>query len=164
MIYILNNDLEKLEKAEIVRADKTKCPLKKDGWNFNWKKLIDEKNSKTYFLRLIEKQSIEGAIQLKTIDGMLIMNALEIAPHNIGSKNKKYGYVAGCLIAFACRESFKLESEYKGFLSFVSKTSLIEWYADNYGAIVALGQRMYIHDTTGIKLIKKFLERKGDQV
>jgi len=59
---------------------------------------------------------------------MLIMDVIEIAPHNFGSSNKKIDYVAGCLIAFACRESFKIEENYKGFLAFTSKTSLIECY------------------------------------
>lgn len=164
MIYILDNKSKKLKEAEIVPANKIKCPLKKDGWNFNWKKLIQEQNCKIYFLKLVESsQGVEGALQLRMVEGMLIMNVLEIAPHNIGRNNKKYDYVAGCLIAFACRESFKLESEYKGFLTFVSKSSLIQWYANKYGAIVTLGQRMYISDITGIKLIKEYLERKEDK-
>jgi hypothetical protein len=112
-------------------------------------------------LKTIEPpQELEGALQLKTENEMLIMDVLEIAPHNIGQKNKKYDYVAGCLIAFACRESFKLEGNYKGFLTFVSKTNLIKWYSDKYGAVLALGQRMYIDDNIGLKLIKEYLERK----
>lgn len=161
MIYILDVVNDSLTKAEIVPADYSNAPLKKDGWNFNWRQLIQEQNSKTFLLKTIElPKSIEGAIQLKIENKMLIMNALEIAPHNIGSKNKKYDYVAGCLIAFACRESFKLESDYKGFLTFVSKTNLIKWYADKYGAVAALGQRMYIDDINGVKLVKEYLERK----
>ena len=90
---------------------------------------------------------------------MLIMDALELAHHNIGLKNKRYDYVAGCLIAFACRESFKLDGNYKGFLTFVSKTNLIEWYAKKYGAELALGQRMFIDWKNGEKLIEKYLKR-----
>lgn len=161
MIYILDSINDRLVKAEIVVADKNDVPLKKDGWNFNWKQLIQEKDSRTFFLKTIEPpQGVEGALQLKTENEMLIMDVLEIAPHNIGQKNKKYDYVAGCLIAFACRESFKLEGNYKGFLTFVSKTNLIKWYADKYGAVLALGQRMYIDDNIGLKLIKEYLERK----
>lgn len=77
---------------------------------------------------------------------------------HIGSSDKKFEYVAGCLIAFACRESFKIEGSYKGFLTFVSKSNLIEWYKEKYGAIQALGQRMFIEDKIGLKLIKKYLE------
>ncbi len=89
---------------------------------------------------------------------MLIMDVIEIAPHNFGSSNKRFDYVAGCLIAFACRESFKIEGNYKGFLAFTSKTNLIEWYEKKYGALQALGRRMYINDTIGLKLIGKYLE------
>lgn len=91
---------------------------------------------------------------------MLIMELLEIAPHNIGSKSKKYDYVAGCLIAFACRKSFQIVGDYKGFLTFVSKTELIEWYIAKYGATLTLGQRMYIDSDVGLVLIDKYLNRK----
>jgi hypothetical protein len=63
--------------------------------------------------------------------------------------------VAGCLIAFGCRESFKIESDYKGFLTFVSKTNLIKWYAEKYGAELALGNRMFIDWENGERLIEK---------
>ena len=89
---------------------------------------------------------------------MLIMDVLEVAPHNIGS-DKRYDYVAGSLIAYACRESFKLEGNYKGFLTFVSKTNLIDWYTKKYGAELALGQRMFIDWENGKKLIEKYLNR-----
>ena len=73
---------------------------------------------------------------------------------------KKYDYLAGCLIAFACKESFKLKVDYKGFLTFMSKTSLIQWYSKKYRAKVGLGHRMYIDSENGLKLIQKNLERK----
>ncbi len=91
---------------------------------------------------------------------MLIMSALEIAPRNIGRKNKKYDYVAGCLIAYASKESFKLNGVYRGFLTFMSKTSLMEWYSYKYGTKAGLGQRMYIDPENGLKLINEYLERK----
>lgn len=149
-----------LVQSEIVPMDSKTAPLKKDGWNFNWRNTLKEKNSKTYILRTINSpEQIEGALHLKFEYDMLIMDVLEIAPHNIGSENKRYDYVAGCLIAFACRESFQIEGEYKGFLTFVSKTSLIKWYQEKYGAELALGQRMFIDWENGEKLIEKYLRR-----
>lgn len=91
---------------------------------------------------------------------MLVLEALEIAPHNIGQKNIRYDHLAGCLIAFGCRESFKTEGDYKGFLTFVSKTNLIKWYSEKYGAELALGQRMFINWDKGESLIDKYLNRK----
>ncbi|MCE5348194.1 MAG: hypothetical protein LLG13_18165 [Bacteroidales bacterium] len=160
-VYILDIKKDRLIKAEIVIAGKKGIPLKRDGWNFNWEQLVREKNSKTFLLKTSGPEgSVEGAMHLKIENEMLIMDILEIAPHNVGQKDKRYDYVAGCLIAFACRESFKLEGDYKGFLTFVSKTNLIKWYADKYDAKVALGQRMFIDDEAGKNLINEYLERK----
>jgi hypothetical protein len=157
MIHIYDLDNRKLIEVEIVLAS-GKLPLKKDGWKFDWNKLIKEKNTKTYVLRLKNTtKSIEGVLQLRIENDMLIMDVIEIAPHNFSSTNKRFDYVAGCLIAFACRESFKIEGNYKGFLTFISKTEIIEWYKIKYGATQALGQRMYIDDLCGLKLIEKYL-------
>ena len=160
-MYILDKAKSELVEVEIIHAVDTEIPLKKDGWNFNWRDLNKQKNTHTFLLRIKGSTlNIEGALQLKTENDMLIMDVIEIAPHNIGSKKKKYDYVAGCLIAFACRESFQIDGNYKGFLTFVSKTELIEWYIDKYEATLALGQRMYIDPDIGLKLIDKYLNRK----
>jgi len=161
MVYILDVINDKLVKAEIVVPEQNEIPLKKDGWNFNWRQLSKDQNTRMFVLKTIGlNPSVEGALQLKVENEMLIMNNLEIAPYNIGRKNKKYDYVAGCLIAFACKESFKLKGDYKGFLTFMSKTSLMQWYSKKYGAKVGLGQRMYIDSENGLKLIQEYLERK----
>src|SRR5690606_18066295 len=120
MVYILDTIRETLVKSEIVTPDKKLIPLKKNGWKFNWNQL--SKVGKIYVLRTIDSpNSIEGALCLKVEHGMLIMDALELAPQNVGRRNKHFDYVAGCLIAFACRESFKVPGDYKGFVTFVSK-------------------------------------------
>ncbi len=108
---------------------------------------------------LIENQSsrVHGVIQLIKDEGMLIMELIELAPFNIGS-NKEHEKVAGCLIAFGCRESLKLNSAYKGYLTFVSKSSLIELYKSKYHATQSIGTRMYIDPTSGEKLIKTYLQ------
>ncbi len=160
VIYILDKINGELVKCEIVPIDKKTIPLKKDGWNFNWRQISNSKKGQVYILRTLNSLGkIEGALHLRFEYGMLIMDALELAPHNIGQKNKRYDYVAGCLIAFACKESFNIEGSYKGFLTFVSKTNLIEWYTKKYGAELALGQRMFIDWENGEKLIEKYLQR-----
>lgn len=159
MIYILDNINGKLVHSEIIPVDTKTIPLKKDGWNFNWRQL--SKEGKVFVLRTSDSvEQIEGALCLKIVHEMLVMEALELAIHNIGHKNKRYDYVAGCLIAFACRESFKIKGDYKGFLTFVSKTNLIKWYSEKYGAELALGQRMFIDWENGEKLIDTYLNRK----
>ncbi len=159
-MYIFDNQTNNLVEAEIVLGSSKEMPLKKDGWQFTWRTIIKRKKTDTYVLRLKSNPSlIQGVLQLKKQEGMLIMDLVEIAPHNIGRKNKRYDYVAGCLIAFACRESFKLESNYKGFLTFESKTKLIDWYKINYHAQVAMGQKMFIEPFDGEKLINTYLKR-----
>ena len=161
-MYLLDLRTDSLVEAEIVKATIKDMPLKKDGWNFTWRTVFKYKNTETFILRLISNpESIQGILQLRKQGGMLIMDLVEIAPHNIGRKNKRYDYVAGCLIAFACRETFKLENNYKGFLTFESKTKLIEWYIENYYAKIAMGQKMYIEPNDGQKLIEEYLNRKN---
>jgi hypothetical protein len=144
-------------KADIILADNTKLPLKKDGWSFNWNQLSKNKRVTTYILKLMDTpQTIEGVLQVKIEAEMFIMDLIEIAAHNIGS-NKRYELVAGCLISFACRESFKIEGDYKGYLTFIAKTGLIDWYASKYGAIQAMGQRMFITPQKGVQLQEKYL-------
>jgi len=157
MAYIYDLASNDLIEVEIILVT-GKLPLKKDGWKFDWNKLIKEKNTETYVLRLKDStKQIEGILQLKIENEMLIMDVIEIAPHNLGSSNKRFDYVAGCLIAFGCRQSFRLKGPYKGFLTFTSKTNLIELYKSKYGATQALGQRMFIDDINGLKLIEKYL-------
>ena len=163
MVYILEKINNRLVEAEIVLAEKKEIPLKKDGWNFGWRQLSRKGETQLYVLKLIKSDRlVEGAMLLKIAEGMFIMDVLEVAPYNI-EKTKRYDYVAGSLIAFACRESFKLEGNYKGFLTFVSKTELIDWYIEKYGAELALGQRMFIDWENGNKLIEKYLNRNGDK-
>ena len=160
-VYILEIAESELIEAEIIPAKISEMPLKKDGWNFNWKELFKEKNTETYVLRIKgETPTIEGVLQLRIEEEMLIMDLIEIAPHNLGSINKKYDFVAGCLIAFACRESFiTLDGNYKGYLTFTSKTNLIDWYSTKYGAVQANGQNMYIDGDQGSLLINEYLYR-----
>ncbi len=158
-MYILDLITGEPVSFEIVVMDAKSLPLKKDGWQFNWRKLASIGH--TYVLASRNTpNSVEGALCLSMKSGMLFMEALELAPHNVGHKHKRYDHVAGCLIAYACRESFKTEGEYEGFLGFVSKTELIHWYVEKYGAKVALGQRMYFDPEIGDHLVKEYLFRK----
>lgn len=70
------------------------------------------------------------------------MAFVEVAPHNRGA-NKKYDRVAGCLIAFACRLSFKNgKGHYLGYLAFdvleeskADERKLMALYCKKYNAL-----------------------------
>ncbi len=162
VVLLLDNRKNKLVSAEIVLAELNDLPLKKDGWSFNWKTAFKSRDSKIYLIRVKRRaHSLEGLIQLSEIEGMLFMNLIELAPHNVGMATKRFEYVAGCLISFGCYQSFSLGTNYKGFVSFETKTKLRKWYKDNYFAQAAMGNKMFIWPEDGIKLINKYLNRKN---
>jgi hypothetical protein len=81
------------------------------------------------------------------------MPLIESSPFNKG-KHKIYLGVPGNLIAFACRSSF--QKGYDGFVSFHSKTKLIDHYIKSLGAY-HFGGHLMIIDTAAAKiLIEKY--------
>jgi len=158
-IYLIETQTGKAVPALILEAKKQDMPLKKDGWNFTWKDLY--KNKDAVFYKLVLEATpdvVEGVIMISIQnEEMVYLNNVELAPHNIGT-DKRYDYVAGCLIAYGCLYSHRNGvGHYKGFVCFDSKTALINHYRTKYGAEQLMGQRMFIAPITGIELIKKYL-------
>lgn len=158
-IKLIETKTRKSYAGQILEIFPKEMPSKKDGWQFTWRKLA--KIEGAAFFKLTLKNSpkqIEGLLMLTLLnDEMLYMNNVELAPHNYGSKGK-YENVAGALIAFACKKSFELgKGHYVGFLSFNSKTQLIPFYQKKYSATWAMGQKMFIDDKNGKKLMKMYL-------
>lgn len=158
-VFLQDVKNNKSEEAIIEKANGTDMPLKKDGWQFTWRKLFQIEGALFYKLSTIENPDVvEGVIMLTLInEEMLFMNNIEVAPHNYGSKGT-YDNVAGALLAFACYKSFELGREhYVGFLSFDSKTELIKLYQEKYGATLAMGQKMFFNPKAGKRLMRKYL-------
>ncbi|MCU0349136.1 MAG: hypothetical protein MUC59_19510 [Saprospiraceae bacterium] len=136
-----------LVAAEIKAARLGDMPLKKDGWSFNWRQLHKDFKAALFFKLTLEAtpHKVEGMLMLTLqFDRMVFMNDLEVAPHNLGT-SKRYDWVAGCLIAYACFESqCKGKGDYIGFVAFESKTKLIELYINKnkYGAMQLAGHRI----------------------
>jgi len=146
--------------ARIEEIFRKEIPLKKDGWNFNWRKLYKTEGGKLYKITLVNApQKIQGVVMISFFnEEMVFMNNVEVAPGNLG-KNKRYDYVAGCLIGFACLLSFQIgKGAYNGFLTFESKTELIDLYQDKYGATFAMGNKMFIEPQAAKKLIQQYLK------
>jgi hypothetical protein len=81
------------------------------------------------------------------------MHLIESAPFNLG-RNKVYIGVPGNLVAFACRIAF--HRGFDGYVSFTSKTQLIEHYENTLGAIHVGGHIMVINKNAALKLIDKY--------
>jgi len=81
------------------------------------------------------------------------MHLIESSPFNIG-KSKTYYGVPGNLVAFACKLSFQRGGE--GYVTFVSKTRLIDHYIETLGAVHFGGHLMVITTQAALKLINKY--------
>lgn len=134
-------------------------PFKKNEyskWNFDWS--IPQNNGfLIYELFVKGNPTVQGRIALKEDGGVIYVDIIENAPHNIGH-NGIYEGVGGHLFAIACQLSF--EAGLDGFVTFIAKTNLIKHYQEKIHAHVMSGQRMYIDTIAAQELISRYL--KGD--
>lgn len=140
--------------------------VKKDKIRFNSFNWNAYKNKEVYKLRLTSEETILGLMCLIDHPGEGI-NAVEIELLEVDASNrrgrKKLAHIAGCLIAFACRESFK--RGYEGWVFLIPKTYLIEHYPSKYGFTyvpIKTPDRpegfMELNTSSSLKLIKKYLD------
>ena len=87
----------------------------------------------------------------------IYMDLLENAPFNLG-RNKLYEGVAGNLVAYACKISF--QNGFAGYVSFNSKTQLIEHNQKSLNAINFGGQLMIINTLSANTLIDKYFKNE----
>src|SRR5579863_6612054 len=140
-----------------VRKDKVRFD------SFNWNKYKDQE---VYKLRLTTDEIILGVMCLVDHPGEGI-NAIEIELLEVAADQrrgkKKLANIAGCLIAFACREAFK--RGYEGWVFLIPKTYLLGHYSAKYGfAHIPLKTEgrpegiMELSTSSSLRLIKKYLD------
>ncbi|MEM8894129.1 MAG: hypothetical protein AAGC88_06095, partial [Bacteroidota bacterium] len=144
--------------------DKTELPTITDGWRFNFRKNSNGKNLKTYVLSTDSApKQVEGCMIINTENRYQdYMAFVEVAPHNKG-ENKRFDKVAGCLIAFACKQSFIKGKE--GYLALdvleenaEDQIKLMEHYSKKYHASrLAQSTTMIIVPEASEKLIDEYL-------
>ena len=133
-----------------------KIITKSRGWLFNWKYEFNQLDREVYKLTIVDNEAIiQGLISLAVKPDHVYMYLLESAPFNVG-RNKVYEGVPGNLVAFACKLSFQRGGE--GFVSFESKTQLIEHYTRTLGAYHFGGQLMVIDSIASKKLVDKYFK------
>ena len=169
-IKILNVAKDELTDAMIIDGKSLELPSIHTGWhyNFDWHSR-ELPNAATYVLVTEETpELIEGCLIFQMIDKKIpYMAFLEVAPHNRNDP-KRYEYVAGCLIAFAFKQSvIKGKGYYKAQLFFdvpqeskEKKQKLISVYRKKYQALLMGESRLVIIDEAGYNLIEKYLNRK----
>lgn len=143
--------------GEILKARQNDLKGLKE-WKFNWVELAKSKKSNVYKL---ETQEIEALLIIQFIDDEFFeMKNIEVAPSNYGSKGK-YVNAAQILMSYACLLSFEFnKGAYRGYLTFISKGKLIDYYIEKYNAELVFRERMQINPINGLKLIKKHLNQE----
>ena len=140
--------------GEILETNPSELRKLKD-WKFNWDEIIKSNKSKVYKL---QTGKIEALLAIQFFDDEFFeMKNIEVAPSNYGSKGK-YENAAQILMSYACLLSFELnKGPYKGYLSFISKGKLIDYYIEKYNAELVFRERMQINPINGLQLIKEHL-------
>lgn len=151
----ISGDSFTTEISRLTKAD-LKQITRKNGWNFNWKKELDDNGREVYKLTIINNPNIIQGLMSFTINtDHVYMNLLENAPFNLG-RNKLYEGVAGNLVAYACKVSF--QHGFEGYVSFTAKTKLIDHYQRTLNAVLSGGQLMIINTIAANILVDKYFK------
>jgi hypothetical protein len=133
-----------------------KTVTRKKGWLFNWARELKQNDREVYKLTIVNNPTvIQGLISFTIRTDNVFMHLLESAPFNI-KQNKVYEGVAGNLVAFACKTSFK--NGLQGFVSFFSKTKLINHYEKSLGAYHFGGHLMVISTDAAQILVDRYFK------
>ena len=148
----ISRDSFKTEVLEVTATDIRK--LKKTDWLFDWKAEAMQPDKNIYKLVIVDNtQIIQGLISLQDRSHHVFMSLIESNKFNKGAK-KVYLGVPGNLVAFACKLSF--DKGYSGYVSFESKSRLMEHYQKSLGAHVLFGNIMAIDTRAARQLINQY--------
>jgi hypothetical protein len=165
-VKILEVSTDELIGAIIRKGEEAELPSIQDEWRFNFAKQLKKLSNSTAYVLVAEDTptEIEGCMIFQMRDKVIpVMAFLEIAPHNKGDK-KKYDHVAGCLIAFAFKQTYiKGKKDYKGYLLFdvlekdpANTKKLMQMYSNKYNAKKMDDSTMIIYDDDGDALIERY--------
>jgi hypothetical protein len=145
----ISGDSFPTEVSLLTKSD-LKAVLKKNGWLFNWKEELSFVDREVYKLTIANNPNIvQGITSLTIKSDHVVIHLIENAPFN-KSKDKLYEGVAGNLVAFACRLSFQRGA--LGFVSFHSKTNLVEHYIKTLNA-KHYGKQLMVIDTDAAQIL-----------
>lgn len=159
----LTNSIENVRSGDsfqtvvsIIKQEDVNLINQDNKWQFDWKSEFITPEREVYKLAIQNNsQIIQGLVSLQIKTDHIYMHLLENAPFNKG-KNKVYSGVAGNLVAFACKRSFQLG--YDGYVSFLSKSSLVEHYEKTLKAVHIGGRVMIINTEAALRLINRYFK------
>lgn len=153
--HVISGNSFKTDVLELLEKDIKH--LKKTDWIFNWKKEAKDKMKIVFKLVIINDSDInQGLISLEKRGDHIFMHLIESNKINRGI-HKLYLGVPGNLVAFACKISF--DNGYDGYVSFESKTNLIEHYKKTLGADILFNNIMAINSKAALKLIDQYFTK-----
>ena len=147
-----NKEIYEAEFKKLERSDRFLL-LKRDGWSkgFDWLSYLGQNSQFTpYKLVLKGTNEIQGLIALRLENGYVMVDLIEKAPIN-RTPDEEFINCAEVLFGFACK--FSKEQGYEGFISFYSKTVLVEHYMRKYGAELIGDRRLAIGSLEANRLI-----------
>ena len=135
----------KITKTKHIIAEKK--DVKNLKWNFNWTTPFDT-GFTVVALKAYDSDEIEGLIAYKVIEDSqtVLVDIVENAPHNIGSKGK-YDGVGSHLFAIAINESYA--NGFDGHIYFVAKSNLINYYIEKLKAQL-VNPKLYTMEISGL--------------
>lgn len=141
-------DVHRLTKVDLKHISK------KDLWLFDWDAEFKMTDRVVYKLTIRNNPNvIQGLVSVSDYKDHFYLHLIESAPFNLG-RHKLYEGVPGNLFAFTCKISWDMG--YQGFISFTSKTKLIDHYEKTLGATHIGQHRMVIFPKDSLKPIKKY--------
>ena len=142
---------KEVEITALVRDDIKRLP--KSRYSFDWSKV--DKKGIIFILSESGNGDIFGAIAiLKFPDEFRYeIKLLAVSRENVG-RTKMYEGVAGCLIAYSCKECLKENGEL-ACVSLVPKTKLKPYYIKKYG-MEAAGRQIFLADLALLKIINTY--------
>lgn len=150
---IISRDSFPTDVHPISKAD-LKNVTKKNKWLFNWAEEFKMADRTVFKLTIRNNPDIiQGLVSISDYKDHFYLHLIESAPFNLG-RHKLYEGVPGNLFAFTCKISW--DKGYQGFISFTSKTKLIDHYEKTLGATHIGGHKMVIFPNEALKLIRKY--------
>jgi hypothetical protein len=123
-------------------------------FSFNWKNV--KKQYPVYKLTVLDNNDILGLIALVEYleEERIEIKLLAVSKDNIG-KGKQFDGIAGCLIAFACKQALL---KFKRFpcVSLIPKTEIKQHYIDKYGMTDA-GWHLFLEGMSLFNIVKEYL-------
>jgi len=155
IVNTISGDSFPTEVSLLVKSD-LKDITKKRGWIFDWISELKSTDREVYKLTITNNLNvIQGLTSLTVKADHVLIHLIENAPFNRG-KDKLYEGVPGNLVAFACRLSF--QRGHDGFVSFHSKTNLVNHYIKTLGALHHRNHLMVIETDAATNLVNKYFK------